>query len=99
MTALSEAVKQKLGITEPLPKPAPASPSPGLNTLAEDLKRLRVSRLLSKVTCPHPFHSRARTVPITELHDVRVTETEKKGLTARAPLTGVPLPFRPDPRG
>ena len=38
-TALSEAVKAKLGITEPLPKPALASPSPGLSTLAEDLKR------------------------------------------------------------
>ena len=38
VTALSEAVKAKLGITEPLPKPALASPSPGLSTLAEDLK-------------------------------------------------------------
>ena len=35
VTALSEAVKAKLGITEPLPKPAPASPSPGFSTLAE----------------------------------------------------------------
>ena len=46
VTALSEAVKAKLGITEPLPKPAPLSPSPGLSTLADDLKRSRVSRLL-----------------------------------------------------
>ena len=38
VTALSEAVKAKLSITEPLPKPALASPSPGLSTLAEDLK-------------------------------------------------------------
>ena len=29
VTALSEAVKAKLGITEPIPKPAPASPSLG----------------------------------------------------------------------
>ena len=64
LAALSEAVKAKLGITEPLPKPAPASPTPGLSTLAEDLKRSRVSRLLPKVTCPSPFHSGARTVPI-----------------------------------
>ena len=63
-TALSEAVKAKLGITEPLPKPALLSPSPGLSTLADDLKRSRVSRLLPKVTCPSPFHPRARTVPI-----------------------------------
>ena len=94
MTGLSEAVKAKLGITEPLPLPALASPSPGLSTLAEDLKRSRVSRLLPKVTCPSPFHRRARTVPIAELH-VHVTETEKRGLSALAPLAGVP----PSPSG
>ena len=92
VTALSEAVKAKLGITEPLPQPALASPSPGLSTLADDLKRSRVSRLLPKVTCPSPFHPRARTVPIAELQDVPVTETEKRGLSALAPLAGVPPP-------
>ena len=92
VTALSEAVKAKLGITEPLPQPVLASSSPGLSTLADDLKRSRVSRLLSKVTCPSPFHPRARTVPIAELQDVPVTETEKRGLSALAPLAGVPPP-------
>ena len=92
MTALSEAIKGKLGITEPLSKPALASPSPGLSTLAEDLKRSRVSRLLPKVTCPSPFHPCGRTVPIAELQDVPVTETEKRGLMALAPLAGVPPP-------
>ena len=92
VTALSEAVKAKLGITEPLPKPALLSPSPGLSTLADDLKRSRVSRLLPKVTCPTPFHPRARTVPIAELQDVPVTETEKRGLSALAPLAGVSPP-------
>ena len=67
VTALSEAVKAKLGITEPLPPPTLASPSPGLSTLAEELKRSRVSRLLPKVTSPGPFHPRARTVHIAEL--------------------------------
>ena len=80
VTALSEAVKAKLGITEPLPKPALLSPSPGLSTLADDLKRSRVSRLLPKVTCPSPFHPRTRTVPIAELQDVPVRRTEKGGL-------------------
>ena len=89
VTALSEAVKAKLGITEHLPKPALLSPSPGLSTLADDLKRSRVSRLLPKVTCPSPFHPRARTVPIAELQDVPVKETEKRGLSALAPLPGV----------
>ena len=89
VTALSEAVKAKLGITEPLPKSALLSPSPGLSTLADDLKRSRLSRLLPKVTCPSPFHPRARTVPIAELQDVPVTETERRGLSALAPLAGV----------
>ena len=79
VTALSEAVKAKFGIAEPLPKPALLSHSPGLSTLADDLKRSRVFRLLPKVTCPSPFHPRARTVPIAELQDVPVTETEKRG--------------------
>ena len=100
VTALSQAVKAKLGITEPLPKPALLSPSPGLSTLADDLKRSRVSRLLPKVTCPSPFHPRARTVPIAELQDVPVTETEKRGLSALAPLAGVsPSPSGPTPGG
>ena len=100
VTALSEAVNAKLGITEPLPQPALASPSPGLSALAEDLKRSRVSRLLPEVTCPSPFHPRARTVPIAELQDMPVTETEKRGLSALPRLAGVPPPpFRPNPRG
>ena len=90
--ALSEAVRAKLVITEPLPKPALASSSPGLSTVADDLKRSRVSRLLPEVRCPSPFHPRARTVPVAELQDPPVTETEKKGLTALAPLAGRPLP-------
>ena len=89
VTALSEAIKAKLGIAEPLPKPELSPPSPGLSTLAEDLKRSRVSRLLPKVTCPIPFHPRARTVPMAELQDVPVTETEKRGLLALAPLACV----------
>ena len=89
VTALSEAVKAKLGIIEPLPKPALLSTSPGLSTLADHLKRSRVSRLLPKVTCPSPFHPRASTVPIAELQDVLVTETEKRGLSALAPLAGI----------
>ena len=92
VTALCEAVRAKLGITEPLPKPALTSPSPGLSTLADDLKRSRVSRLLPKVTCPSPFHPRARSAPIAELQDVPATETQKRGLTALAPLAGRPTP-------
>ena len=92
MTALSEAVKAQLGITELLPKPALLSPLAGLSTLANDLKRSRVSRLLPKVTCPSPFHPRAGKVQIAELQDVPVTETEKRGLSALAPLAGISPP-------
>ena len=96
VTALCEAVRAKLGITEPLPKPALTSPSPESSTLADDYKRSRVSRLLPKVTGHSPFHPRARTVPIPELQDVPVTDTEKKRLTALGPLAGRP-PFPSDP--
>ena len=89
VTALSEAIKAKLGIAEPLPKPELPSLSPGLSTLAEDLKRSRVSRLLPKVTCPSPFHPRASTVPMAHLQDVPVTEIDRRGLSALAPLAGV----------
>ena len=89
VTALSEAIKAKLRIAEPLPKPELPSLSPGLSPLAEDLKRSRVSRLLPKVTCPSPFHPRARTVPMSDLQDVPVTEIERRGLSALAPLAGV----------
>ena len=100
VTALSEAVKAKLGITEPLPKQALLSPSAGVSTLADDLKRSRVSRLLPKVTCPSPFHPRARRVPIDELQDVPVIETERRGLSALAPLAGVsPPPSSLNPGG
>ena len=100
VTALSEAVKTKLNITELLTKPALLSPSPGSSTLADDLKRSRVSRLLPKVTCPSPFHPRARTVPVAELQDVPVTETEKRGLSALAPLASVsPIPSGLTPGG
>ena len=92
VTALSEAVKAKLGISEPFFQPALASPSPRRSMLAEDLKRSRVSRLLPKVTCPSHFHPRARTVTIAELQHMRVTETEERGLTALAPLAGIPAP-------
>ena len=98
MTALSEAIKAKLGIAEPLPKPELSSPSPGLSNLADDLKRSRIPRLLPKVTCPSPFHPRARTVPVAELQDVPVTETEKRGLSALAPLAGL-SPSGPAPGG
>ena len=63
VTALSEAVKAKLGITEPLPQPALASPSAGLSTLADDLKRSRVSRVATQGHLPQPFSSSRQDSP------------------------------------
>ena len=99
VTALSEAVRAKLGITEPLIRPAATSHFPGLTSFADDLKRLRVSRLLPKVTCPSPFHPRARTVPIAELQDVLVAEAGMKEPTALAPLACRLSPLRIHLRG
>ena len=48
--------------------------------------------LLPKATCPSPFHPCARRVAIAELQDVPVTENKKRGLSALAPLAGVPPP-------
>ena len=57
VTALSEDVSAKLGITEPLPQPALASPSRGLSTLAEDLKKSRVSRVATRGHLHQPVSS------------------------------------------
>ena len=97
--ALFEAVRAKLCITERLTKAAMASPSLGLTSLANDLKRSTVSRLLPKVTCPSPFHPRARRVPIAGLQDFPVTAAEKRELAALAPLAGKLPPLRIQPQG
>ena len=77
-----------------------ASSSPGLTSLAANLKRSRVSTLLPKVTCPSLIHPRARTVPNSELQHIPVTQAEKKDLTALAPLAGrLPPPSDPTSGG
>ena len=89
-----------MDITEPLTEPAMASPSPAWTSPADDLQGSKVSRLLPKVTCPSPFDPHARTVPITELQDVPVTEARKREQTAVAPVAGkLPTPFDPTSAG
>ena len=100
VTALSEAVRVKLGITEPLTKPEMVSPSPGLMSLAHAIKRSRVSGLLPKGTCPSPFHPHARTVPIAELQDVPVTEAGEERTNGFGPTRWqTNPPFRSNLRG
>ena len=77
-----------------------ASSSPRLTSLADDLKRSRVSRLLPQVIYPSPFYPRAGTVPIAEPHNVPVTEAEESEVTALAPLAGtLPPPSHPTSEG
>ena len=98
MTALFEVVRAKLGITEPLTKPAVASPSPGLTSLADDLNQSIQQGFpgyYPRSLAPVPFR-----VPIAEIQDVPVTEAEKRELTALAPLAGkLPPPSDPTSGG
>ena len=57
VTALSEAVKANLGITEPLPKPALATPCPRLRTLPDDLD------VTTEGHMPQPFSSPCQNSP------------------------------------
>ena len=57
VTALSEAVKANLGITEILPKPALLSFSAGLSTLADDLKKIKGVQVATQGHLPKPFSS------------------------------------------
>ena len=85
ITALSEAVMAKLGITEPLARTAVYSPTPGMGKLAEGPRSSRVSRPLPPVTCPSPFHPRSRTVqPACKVEDTRLEESGTFGLTSLA---------------
>ena len=92
VTALSEAIKARLGITSPLVKPE-ASPSPGVKTLAENLMGDRRTHKLPEVgSCPSPFHPRIRTVPATSLEETPGEDLNKLGLTSLAPLAKEPPP-------
>ena len=55
VTTLSEAVKAKLRIIEPLPQPALASPSPGLSTLAS--QKIKGVQVATQALLPQPFSS------------------------------------------
>ena len=87
----------KLGIAEPLPKPEVSSPSPGLSTLTEDLKRSRVSRLLPKVTCPSPFHPRVVVCFLgTRLHScaslfLKIRNPKSQSTNLAGSLDGAPI--------
>ena len=84
LSALSAALKTKLGLSD-LKKPPPTM-SPGVELLTRDMKSCRgicsspVDRRLS------PFHPRVRTVPVSTVGDTKEAEMNSYGLAALAPL-------------
>ena len=87
LSALSAALKTKLGHSD-LKKPPPTM-SPGVELLTRDVKRCRGIRSSPMDTCPSPFHPRVRTVPVCSVGDTTETEMKGYGLSALAPLATV----------
>ena len=87
LTALSAALKAKLGLSE-LKKP-PSTMSPGVELLTRGVKSCRGIRSTPLNTCPSPFHPRVRTVPVSTIGDSTEAEMEGYGLAALAPFATV----------
>ena len=84
LSALSAALKTKLGLSD-LKKPPPTM-SPGVELLTRDVKSCRGIRSSPMDTCPSPFHPRVRTVPVCSVGDTTEAEMKGYGLSALAPL-------------
>ena len=87
LSALSAALKAKLGLSE-LKKP-PSTMSPGVELLTRGMKSCRGIRSTPFDTCASPFHPRVRTVPVCTIGDSTEAEMEDYGLAALAPLATV----------
>ena len=87
LSALSAALKAKLGLSE-LKNP-PSTLSPGVELLTRGVKSCRGIRSTPLDTCPSPFHSRVRTVPVCTIGDSTEAGMEGYGLAALAPLSTV----------
>ena len=83
LSALSAALKAKLGLSE-LKKP-PSTMSPGVELLTRGVKSCRGIRSTPLDTCPTPFPPRVRTVPVCTIGDSTEAEMEGYGLAALAP--------------
>ena len=92
LSALSGALKAKLGLSEQ--KKPPSTMSPGVELLTRGVKGCRGIRSTSLDTCPSPFHPRVRTVPVCTIRDSTEVEMEDYGLAALAPLATV-YPSKP----
>ena len=87
LSALSAALKTKLGLSD-LKKPPPTM-SPGVQVLTRDVKSCRGIRSSPMDTCPSPFHPRVRTLPVCKVGDTTKAEMKGYGLSALAPLATV----------
>ena len=87
LTALSAALKTKLGLSG-LKKPPPTV-SPGIELLTRDAKSCRGIRSSPMDTCPSPFHPLVRTVPVCSVGDTTEAEMKGYGLAALAALATV----------
>ena len=87
LSALSVALKAKLGLSE-LKKP-PSTMSSGVELLTRGVKSCRGIRSTPLDTCPSPFHPRVRTVPVCTIGDSTEAEMQGYGLAALAPLATV----------
>ena len=87
LSALSAALKAKLGLSE-LKKP-PSTMSQGVELLTRGVKSCRGIRGTPLDTCPSPFHPRVRTVPVCTIGDSTEAEMEGYGPASLAPLATV----------
>ena len=87
LSALSAALKTKLGLSD-LEKP-PATMSPGVELLPRDVKSSRGITSSPMDRCPSRFHTRVRTVPVCSVGDTTEAEMKGYGLAALAPLATV----------
>ena len=83
LSALSAALKAKLGLSD-LKKPPPTM-SPVVEVLTRDVKSCRGIRSSPMETCPTPFLPRARTVPVCSARDTTEAEMKSCGLAAPPP--------------
>ena len=89
LSALSAALKAKLGLFD-LKKPPPTM-SPGVELFTRDVKSCRGIRSSPMDTSPSPFDTCVRTVPVCSVGDTSEAEMKSYGLAALAPLaTGHP---------
>ena len=87
LSALSAALKARLGLSE-LEKP-PSTVSPGVELLSRGVKSCEGIRSTLLDTCTSPFHPRVRTVPVCTIGDSTEAEMEDYRLAALAPLATV----------